>query len=90
MKNNEQKTSYQVRTTAIIWGFATVMLGICIPLTKITKSGVILPLAVIIGASGATVAVCRTSTPSAFAAERPNTTWQVNRSNALFRARSKR
>ncbi len=73
MKNNEQKTSYSVRTTAIIWGLATVMLGICIPLTKITKSGVILPLAVIIGASGGTVAVCRTSTRSAFSGEgRPN------------------
>ncbi len=73
MKNNQQKTSYEVRAIAIIWGFATIMLAICIPLTKITKSGVILPLAVIMGASGATVAVCRTSTRSAFAADsKPN------------------
>lgn len=62
MKDKEQKTSYQVRTAAIIWGFATAMLAICIPLTKITKTGVILPLSVIIGATGSTIAVCRSST----------------------------
>ncbi|MGV2831870.1 hypothetical protein [Myxosarcina sp. GI1(2024)] len=59
MKNNEQKIAYQVRTTAIIWGLATAMLGICVPLTAIAQSGVILPLAVIIGAGAGTVSVWR-------------------------------
>ncbi|MEM7756976.1 MAG: hypothetical protein AAF298_02430 [Cyanobacteria bacterium P01_A01_bin.40] len=59
MKNNEQRIAYQVRTTAIIWGFATAMLGICVPLTTIAQSGVILPLAVIFGAGAGTVSVWR-------------------------------
>lgn len=59
MKNNEQKTAYQVRTTAIIWGFATAMLGICVPLTASTQSGIILPLAVIVVAGTGTVSVWR-------------------------------
>ena len=40
-----------IGVTAIIWGFATGMLAICIPLVSMTGSGVILPLAVILGAS---------------------------------------
>ena len=61
MKHNEQKIAYQVRTTAIIWGLGTAMLGICVPLTTITQSGIILPLAVILGASVSTVAVWRST-----------------------------
>ncbi|MDY6784556.1 MAG: hypothetical protein SW833_18750 [Cyanobacteriota bacterium] len=48
-------------TTALIWGFATGMLAICIPLTSVTKSGVILPLATLLGASGSTVAIWSSS-----------------------------
>ncbi|MGF1487141.1 MAG: hypothetical protein ACFBSE_08510 [Prochloraceae cyanobacterium] len=59
MENTETKKGYKIGTTAIIWGFATAILGICIPLTAITQSGAILPLSVIIGASGATLAVWR-------------------------------
>ncbi|MEO0533371.1 MAG: hypothetical protein AAF215_05840 [Cyanobacteria bacterium P01_A01_bin.123] len=33
------------------------MLGICVPLVAVTSSGVILPLLVILGATGGTVAV---------------------------------
>jgi hypothetical protein len=51
----------KVGATAIIWGFATGMLAICIPLVSITKSGVVLPLATILGASGSTLAVWRSS-----------------------------
>ena len=47
--------------TSIIWGFATVMLAICIPLVQNNGSATILPLAVILGASVSTVAVCRGS-----------------------------
>lgn len=65
MENNETKTGYKIGTTTIIiWGFATLMLGICVPLTAITKSGAILPLAAIIGASGGTVAVWKNSSRS--------------------------
>ena len=34
--------------TAVIWAFATAMLGICIPLVSITQSGLVLPLTVIL------------------------------------------
>lgn len=47
----------KIGTTAIIWGFATGMLAICIPLVSITKSGIILPLAVILGATASTIVV---------------------------------
>ena len=64
MENNDRQTAYQVRTTAIIWGCSTAMLAICVPLTAIAQSGVILPLAVIIGASAGTVAVWRNTRKS--------------------------
>jgi hypothetical protein len=51
----------KVGATGIIWGFATGMLAICIPLVSITKSGAILPLVTLLGASGSTVAVWRSS-----------------------------
>lgn len=47
----------KVRTTSIIWAMATGMLGICVPLVAITNSGLTLPLAVILGASGSTAIV---------------------------------
>lgn len=47
----------KIATTAIIWGFATGMLAICIPLVSITQSGIILPLAVILGTTASTVVV---------------------------------
>ncbi len=51
----EQKA--RVKATGSIWAMATAMLGICIPLVAITESGVILPLAVILGASISTTTV---------------------------------
>lgn len=48
---------FKLAATAIIWGFSTGMLGICIPLVSVTDSGFILPLAVIIGASFTTAVV---------------------------------
>ena len=47
----------RVAATSVIWGISGGMLGICIPLVMVTKSGVILPLATIIGAAVATFAV---------------------------------
>lgn len=49
----------QVVATGLIWGFATGMLALCIPLVAMTRSNSILPLGVIAGASVGTVAVWR-------------------------------
>ena len=57
MIRQTQGVGFKLAATAIIWGFATGMLGICIPLVSMTDSGVILPLAVIIGASFTTTVV---------------------------------
>ncbi|MDJ0900307.1 MAG: hypothetical protein QNJ55_16000 [Xenococcus sp. MO_188.B8] len=59
MKNIAEKNGTKIATTAIIWGFATGMIAICIPLVAISRSGIILPLAVILGASTSTVIVWR-------------------------------
>ena len=51
----------RVAATSKIWAFATGMLAICIPLTAVTRSGAILPIVVISGATVGTVAVWRRS-----------------------------
>ena len=57
MARQPDGTGPKIGTTAIIWGFATGMLAICIPLVGMTQSGVILPLAVVLGASVGTAVV---------------------------------
>ncbi|MEQ8753561.1 MAG: hypothetical protein RID09_08585 [Coleofasciculus sp. G1-WW12-02] len=57
MIRQTEGAGFKLAATAIIWGFATGMLGICIPLVSMTENGVILPLAVIIGASFTTTVV---------------------------------
>jgi flagellar motor switch protein FliM len=47
----------KIGTTAIIWGFSTGMLAICIPLISLTHSNIALPLAVILGATISTIVV---------------------------------
>jgi hypothetical protein len=47
MARKARGTGPKIATTAIIWGFATGMLAICIPLVAITQSGVILLLGAI-------------------------------------------
>jgi hypothetical protein len=51
------KKSPQLKAIESIWGLAIGMLGICIPLVAITESGIILPLAVILGASGTSAVI---------------------------------
>lgn len=51
----------RVAATTKIWSLATGMLALCIPLSAVTRSGPILPLAVISGAAVGTVAVWRSS-----------------------------
>jgi hypothetical protein len=57
MNHKSTERNPKVRATAAIWGSATGMLAVCIPLVAITNSGIILPLLVILGAGGGTVAV---------------------------------
>jgi hypothetical protein len=49
----------QVVATGLIWGFATGMLALCIPLVSLTRGSLVLPLGVITGASVGTVAIWR-------------------------------
>jgi hypothetical protein len=57
MNHKSTESDPKVRATAAIWGCAIGMLGVCIPLVAITKSGVLLPLLVLLGAGGGTAAV---------------------------------
>lgn len=57
MRHRPAEKNPKVRATAAIWGCATGMLGICIPLVAITESGLILPLLVAFSAGGGTAAV---------------------------------
>ena len=47
----------KIGSTAIIWSLATGMMAISIPIVKMTNTGIILPLAVVIGVSLSTVAI---------------------------------
>lgn len=49
----------RVATTAKIWGITVGILALCIPLSLVTRSGPILPLAAIGGATAGTVAMWR-------------------------------
>jgi hypothetical protein len=59
MGRRSKHRSPQVTATGIIWGCATGMLAICIPLVDESDSGAWLPLAVVAGAATGTVAVWR-------------------------------
>ncbi len=49
----------RVKTTSTIWGMTVAILAICIPLSRASRSGPIIPLAAITGAAVGTVAVWR-------------------------------
>ncbi|NEO31695.1 MAG: hypothetical protein F6K36_14915 [Symploca sp. SIO3C6] len=59
LSESESKNSRTTRSdlTTKIWGFATGMLALCIPLSTVTNSGPLLPLTVITGAAVGTGAV---------------------------------
>lgn len=59
MENSREKNGMKVGTTAIIWGFATGMIAICIPIISMTHSDIFLPLTIILGATISTVVVWR-------------------------------
>lgn len=47
----------KIGSTAIIWTLATGMMAISIPIVKMTDSGIILPVVVVIGVSLSTIAI---------------------------------
>lgn len=57
--NPKKLRKIKLATTLGVWVIATGMLAFCIPFVTVTESGVILPLAVILGAAVATVAIWR-------------------------------
>jgi len=57
METKQLGIGFKIATTAIVWGFGTGMLAICIPIISMTKSGIVLPLAVIIVTGISTLAV---------------------------------
>lgn len=58
-KNFPQPEDIRVSATTKIWGLTVVILAICVPLSAVTRSGAIIPLAAISGAAIGTVAVWR-------------------------------
>ncbi|MBD2606639.1 hypothetical protein H6G81_19405 [Scytonema hofmannii FACHB-248] len=58
-KNFQQPEDIRVSATTKIWGLTVAILAICVPLSAVTKSGAIIPLAAIAGAAVGTVAVWR-------------------------------
>ena len=57
MERKSSGIGFKIGTTAIIWGFATGMLAICIPIISMTNSGIILPLAIIVATAISTIVV---------------------------------
>ena len=47
----------KIGSTAIIWSLATGMMAISIPIVRMTETGIILPLAVVVGVSISTIAI---------------------------------
>jgi hypothetical protein len=49
----------RVAATTKIWGLTVAMLAICIPLSRVTRSGPLIPLAALGGATASTLAIWR-------------------------------
>jgi hypothetical protein len=65
MESQSSGNGYKIAAIAIIWSLATGMLAICIPLVSITKSGMVLPLAVIFGVNWSTKIIWHSSIQNA-------------------------
>ena len=61
-KPSKNSKDIRLAATSKIWSMAIGMLAICIPLSAVTKSGPILPLAVVVGTTLGTSSVWRAST----------------------------
>ena len=57
--NLEQYQDVRLSATTRIWGITVAILGVCVPLSEVTRSGAIIPLAAIGGAAVGTVAIWR-------------------------------
>jgi hypothetical protein len=55
----ELEKDIRVAATSRIWGITVGILALCIPLSAVTRSGPVLPLAAITGATASTMAVWR-------------------------------
>jgi hypothetical protein len=58
-RNARNGSDPRTKGTYIIWGFATGMFALCIPLVALTRGAAIIPLAIALGAGTGTVAVWR-------------------------------
>ncbi|MBW4559800.1 MAG: hypothetical protein KME32_01370 [Mojavia pulchra JT2-VF2] len=58
-KKLKQSQDARVAATSQIWGITVGIIALCIPLSAVTRSGFILPLAAIGGAAAGTAAVWR-------------------------------
>ncbi len=61
-KSSKKSKDIRLAATSKIWSLAIGMLAICIPLSAATRSGPILPLAVVVGTTMGTASVWRSST----------------------------
>lgn len=61
MTHPSKQRDIRISVTSKIWGYATGMLAICIPLSAATESGPIIPIAVVSGAAVGTAAVWKSS-----------------------------
>jgi hypothetical protein len=58
-QNTKDTSDPRSKSTLIIWGCATGMFALCIPLVALTRVAVILPLAIALGAGASTVVIWR-------------------------------
>lgn len=59
LKRQSGGNSALIATVAIIWGCATAMMAVCIPMIDMTDDAIILPIFIILGASISTVVAWR-------------------------------
>lgn len=62
--DSEKSKDTRTATTSKIWSYATGMLALCIPLSAVTRSGAILPLAVVTGATISTTVIWKSDKKS--------------------------
>ncbi|NDJ17954.1 hypothetical protein [Myxacorys almedinensis] len=58
-RNFKNTSDPRLKVTCTMWGFATGMFALCIPLAALTRGAAIIPAAVALGAGAGTVAVWR-------------------------------
>ena len=61
-KPSDNSQDLRLKATSKIWSLAVAMLAICIPLSAVTRSGPLLPLAVVVGTSVGTASIWKEST----------------------------